>query len=82
MLGEMADAKKLWASMKNAMFKGISHYICSVILTTSVVLKIWPFPMGGNLLARVKTSHKHYPLLPVPILCAGEGWSEGFHHDT
>jgi hypothetical protein len=30
----MADVKKLWAFMKNVVFKGIENYICSVILTT------------------------------------------------
>jgi hypothetical protein len=40
MLGEMADAKILWASMKYTVFKGIEDYICSGVLTTYVVLKI------------------------------------------
>jgi hypothetical protein len=40
MLGDMTDARKLLASMKDGVFRGIKHYIRSLILTTYVVFMV------------------------------------------
>ena len=43
-------------------------------LSSSLTMRGGP---RGSLLDRVKAGHKHYPLIPVPMLCEEEGWSEG-----
>src|SRR4030095_9046207 len=43
LLWEIVDVNKLLASMTDAVSEGIWNYIYSAILTTVVLLKMWPF---------------------------------------